>query len=102
MSSMFFRLATGLFPRPISSCPAERAQPALRLSSTNRGLRASQHAGPLGIRWLLWLGPPAIGALYPFLWGRVPLLDYSKKGTLILTSLLEDLVWIFRLKVKVS
>ena len=39
----------------------------------------------------LYLGP----FLTPFLVGRVPLLeiDYRKNGTLILTSLLEDLVY---------
>ena len=39
------------------------------------------------------LGPPVV-RFYPFLVGRVPLLkfDYRKKGTVILTSPLEDLV----------
>ena len=41
------------------------------------------------------IGPPAIGAVLPFLfWGRFgspTKIDYRKKGTLILFSLLEDL-----------
>ena len=40
-----------------------------------------------------FLGPPVV-PFYPF-WGRVPLLKQTteKKGTLILTSLLEDLAF---------
>ena len=34
------------------------------------------------------LGPPVV-PFYPFLGGRVTKIDYSKKGTLILTSLLD-------------
>ena len=38
------------------------------------------------------LGPPVV-RFYPFRGGRAPTkIVYSKKGTLILTSLLEDLV----------
>ena len=40
----------------------------------------------------LWLGPP-VAPFYPSFWGGSPAkLDYRKKGTLILSSLLEDLV----------
>ena len=49
------------------------------------------------------LGPPVV-PFYPFFGGRGPTkIDYRKKGTLILASLLEDLasmggfVWWFRL-----
>ena len=41
------------------------------------------------------LGPPAIGALLPFLFcvlGSPAKIDYRKEGTLTLTTLLEDLV----------
>ena len=45
-------------------------------------------------RGLPLLGPPVV-PLYPFLGEGSPTKrDYRKKGTLILTSLLEDLVWV--------
>ena len=41
---------------------------------------------------VLYLGPPVV-PFYQLFWGRVPPLEQTteKKGTLILTSLLEDL-----------
>ena len=47
------------------------------------------------LRWSSCLGPPVV-PFYPF-WGEgsPTKIDYSKKGTLIRTSLLEDLVVLF-------
>ena len=47
--------------------------------------------------WSLWgdlVGPVPVLPFYPFLGEGFPTkIDYRKKGTLILTSLLEDRVW---------
>ena len=49
-------------------------------------------ASPPEFPWMSYTRSPS-GALLPFFWGRVPLvkLTAEKRGTLILTSLLEDL-----------
>ena len=62
------------------------------------GFLGSQPSGSL-FSWSLlltlknsWLGPPVV-PLYPFFGEGSPAkIDYRKKGTLILTSLQEDLV----------
>ena len=69
------------------ACKVHGAGDEVQAAGRRRGVGSGVTGVPIG---------PQDRALLPFLlWGRVPdptKIDYRKKGTLILTSLLEDLV----------
>ena len=81
-----------LLPRRPTSATSARGGAPPRGVVAARGLNARPQAAQVGGGHLLG---PLVEPFYQLFWGRVPLLkDYRKKGTLILTSLLEDLVWV--------
>ena len=99
-------MAAHFHGHPLSVCPLQDGATSwhhLDVGGDCCSLRGGQLATVGGgvLRLLGILEPPGSCPYHPclFFGGRVPLrkqIDYRKKGTLILTSLLEDLVYVGR------